>query len=230
MAKDRKMGDEIWVVKFDEESAQNFRDSLIDASRMDPTRPIVVYIDSYGGQVDSLAKMIETMDEVQNPIVTVAMGKAMSCGAILLSHGDYRMCGKHSRIMVHEVSGGTSGDVHDVHADTLELKRLNRHFLGLLAKNCGLDGGYDSLRKLIKSRDGRDLYLDASAALKFGVVDKIGLPKVESMLIHSVALAPVKKIVKQRAPQNKPETPAASTPVKNTKSDQNKKRAKKNGK
>ena len=192
MSKDRK-SDEIWVVKFDEESAQDFRDSMMESSKGDASRPIIVYIDSYGGQVDALAKMIETMDETPNPIVTVAMGKAMSCGAVLLSHGDYRFCGKHSRVMIHEVSSGTSGDVHDMHADVLETKRLNKHFLGLLANNCNLKGGYDSLRKIIKGNDGRDLYLDANSAVKFGVVDKVGLPKLEPVILYNMSIAPQKK-------------------------------------
>jgi ATP-dependent Clp protease protease subunit len=204
MHRDRKhshsgLGDEIWVMKFDEESAQVFRENLMDSSKMDPTRPIVVYIDSYGGQVDSLAKMIESMDEIPNPIITVAMGKAMSCGAILLSHGDYRLCGVHSRVMIHEVSGATSGDIHDMHADTVEHKRLNKYFMGLMAKNCGISGGYEELRKLIKARDGRDLYLDAHDAVKFGIVDAVGLPKIDSMLLHNVSLAPAKKIVQEKA-------------------------------
>lgn len=196
--KDRKTSDEIWVIKFDEEGAQNFRDSVLDASRGDPTKPIVVYIDSFGGQVDSLAKMIETMDETPNPIITVAMGKAMSCGAILLSHGDYRLCGRHSRVMIHEVSAATAGDVHDMHADATEGKRLNKYFMGLLAKNCGINGGYDELRKIIKSRDGRDFYLDANDALKFGIVDSVGLPRIESMLAHSVSIAPPKKVLHKK--------------------------------
>lgn len=122
--------DEIWVIKFDEESAQEFREQVIRASRNDPTQPIVVYIDSYGGLVDSLAKMIETMDEMPNPFITVCMGKAMSCGAVLLSHGDIRWCGKHSRVMVHEVSSGTQGDVNDMKADAQEADRLNKWFMG----------------------------------------------------------------------------------------------------
>ena len=61
--------------------------------------------------MDCLASMIETMDEVPNPIITVAHGMAMSCGAVLLSHGDIRFVGKNSRIMVHEVSGGRAQHV-----------------------------------------------------------------------------------------------------------------------
>lgn len=185
--------DEIWVNKFTEDSAQEFRNKVIKESKKNPHEPIIVYIDSYGGYVDSLAKMIETMDEVPNTIVTVAVGKAMSCGAILLSHGDVRWVGTHSRVMVHEVSSATSGDVHDMHSDSLETKRLNKYFLGLLAKNCNIKGGYDGLRKLIKERDGRDIYLDADAAVEFGIADAVGMPKVASVTLHEVFTTPPKK-------------------------------------
>lgn len=198
MAKDAKLGDghhakeEIWVNEFTERSAQEFREAVIEEAKGDPLRPIVIYIDSYGGQVDALSKMIETMDEVANPIITVAVGKAMSCGAVILSHGDVRFCGKHARVMVHEISGGSVGDVHDVNADVQEMKRLNRYFMGLLAKNCGIKGGYDSLRKLIKNQDGRDNYMDAEAALDFGIVDAIGMPLVSRMKLYQVEISPPK--------------------------------------
>ena len=152
-----RVNGEIWVTEFTTESALVFRQDLFDAAREDPSKPIIVYINSYGGCVDALASMIETMDEITNPIVTVCHGVAMSCAAILLSHGDIRFVGKNSRIMIHEISGGSSGDVHDMHADAVEMKRLNKHFMHLLAKNCNIKGGYDGLRKLIKDRDGREI-------------------------------------------------------------------------
>lgn len=182
---DSKSG-EIWVTKFDEDHADKFRDAVMFSSKMDPSKPIIIYIDSYGGMVDSLAKMIETLDEVPNPIVTVCMGKAMSCGAILLSHGDVRFCGKNSRVMVHEVSSGTAGDVHDMHADVQEAKRLNEHFMGLLARNCGYKS-YSELRKIIKEQDGRDRYLDAKGAVDFGIVDVVGLPKLTGTILYEVS-------------------------------------------
>lgn len=200
--------DEIWVNKFNEESAQDFREQIRDKSKGDPMKPILVYIDSYGGQVDSLAKMIETMDETPNPIVTVAVGKAMSCGAVLLSHGDIRFCGPHSRIMIHEVSGGVQhGDVHDMYADSIEVKRLNRWFMGLLARNCGIKGGYDNIRKIIKNQDGRDRYLDAQEAVKFGIVDGVGMPMINKINVYQVEVAPPKR----KLPRAKPK---ATKPVK----------------
>lgn len=201
--KGRDAGDEIWVNEFTEESAQEFREALIAEAKGDIMRPIVIYIDSYGGQVDALAKMVETMDEIPNPIVTVAVGKAMSCGAVLLSCGNVRFCGKHARIMIHEMSGGTHGDVHDMNADAEEMKRLNRYFMGILAKNCGIKGGYDSLRKIIKGQDGRDTYMDAQAALAFGIVDAIGMPKVNRMKLYQVENTPDKPRLLEKTPTKK---------------------------
>lgn len=176
---------EIWVTKFDEDHAQKFRQAVMEVAKSDPSRPIVIYIDSYGGYVDALAKMIETLDEIPNPIVTACMGKAMSCGAILLSHGDVRFLGKHSRVMVHEVSSGTFGNVQDMKDDVKETVRLNSHFMGLLARNCGFKH-YEEFREIIKQQDGRDLYLHGDEAIKFGIVDAIGLPKISGRMMFEV--------------------------------------------
>lgn len=180
---------EIWVTEFTPSEAQKFRDAVMSQAAVDPTLPIVIYIDSYGGYVDSLAKMIATLDEIPNPVVTVCMGKAMSCGAMLLSHGDIRFCDPHSRVMIHEVSAATSGDVHDMKTDVMETGRLNEYFMGLLAKNCGYKD-YAEIRKLIKEQNGRDRYLSAEDAVKFGIVDTIGLPKVSAHTTYEVTYLP----------------------------------------
>lgn len=214
MALDSKKGDgdEIWVNEFTEKSAQEFRKELLDATKgTDPLRPVIVYIDSYGGQVDALAKMIETMDEIPNPIITVCVGKAMSCGAMLLSHGDIRFCGKHARVMIHEVSSGTFGNVHDMNADTQETKRLNKYFMGLLAKNCGIKGGYDAIRKIIKNQDGRENYMDAAAALKFGIVDGIGMPSINKLNLYQVEAVTDKKRLADRIDAKKSKSKKSET-------------------
>jgi ATP-dependent Clp protease, protease subunit len=191
---------EIWVTKFDEEHAQKFRKQVLEATKGDPQRPITVYIDSYGGYVDALAKMIETLDEVSNPIITACMGKAMSCGAMLLSHGDIRFLGRHSRVMIHEVSSGAGGNVHDMKDDVKETVRLNEYFMGLLARNCGFKN-YEELRAVIKDQDGRDRYLVGADALKFGIVDVIGLPKVTGKVIYEIAKQPTKGLSPARNKQ-----------------------------
>lgn len=191
--------DEIWVMEFTQESAQEFREKVLAESQENPTKPITVYIDSYGGQVDALAKMIATLDEVPNPIITCCMGKAMSCGAILLSHGDMRYVDKHSRVMVHKVSGGSWGDSEDMANDASEINRLNVYWLGLLADNCGIKGGYKELETKLKSKDGRDRYLDARDSVDFGIADIVGLPRLISATVYEVVDTPEKISNKQRA-------------------------------
>ena len=179
-------GDETWVYKFDEEAAHKFRVDVKNKSKRDPNAPIIVYIDSYGGNVDGMAKMIDTMDEIPNPIITVCMGKSMSAGAILLSHGDMRFCSKNSRIMIHELSAGAFGNVRDIANDTDELMRMNRHWIGLLAKNCCISGGYNGIRKVIKDNDNQSIYLDAVMAKQFGIVDCIGVPTTNAAVLYEV--------------------------------------------
>lgn len=188
---DRDGGGEIWVNKFTEESAQKFREQVMEISRENPDVVIPIYIDSYGGYVDSLAKMLATMDEVPNRFITICMGKAMSCGAILLSHGDLRFIDKYSRTMVHNVSSWSWGDVYSMKAGTDETVRLNKKFMGLLAHNTGRS--YDALQKLIKdSTDSKEIWMSAEDTIKFGLADQVGIPVIKSRVEWSCALAPLK--------------------------------------
>lgn len=189
--KDESSGDEIWVCKFDEESAQEFRERVLDVAKRDPHAVIPIYIDSYGGFVDSLAKMIETMDEVPNRFITICMGKAISCGAILLSHGDLRFCGRLSRVMIHNISTGSWGDAYALKADSNEALRMNRKFTGLLAQNCGTT--YDKLQHLIKDAVGsKEIWMDAEEAQKFNIVDEVGIPRVSAMISWAFEVPPLK--------------------------------------
>ena len=199
----KKVSDELWVTEFTTEAALEFRSDVLEASKDDPTRPVIVYINSYGGSVDALASMVETIDEIPNPVITVAHGVAMSCGAMLLSCGDIRFIGKNSRVMVHEVSAGTIGDVHDMANDAQEIQRVNRHFMNLLAKNCGISGGYNALRKMIKDQDGRDRYMNAEEAVKFGICDCIGMPKLSSMKLFQINVTPQKSKITKNKPTKK---------------------------
>lgn len=176
----------IRVTDFTESSARRFHEQVMKAAdHLPETIPIIIYISSYGGYVDSLASMIETLEAVPHKIITVCQGYAMSCGAILFSCGDYRFVGRHSRVMIHEVSGAAMGDTHDVVNDAAETHRLNEYWLGILAKNCGLKD-YSSLRKIVKDRDGRDIWLDAQASIDFGIADFIGLPKLEPYTVANI--------------------------------------------
>lgn len=208
---------EIWVNKFTEESAQEFRERVLAYSQEDPERIIPIYIDSYGGSVFALAKMIETMDEVPNRFVTICQGKAMSCGAILLSHGDARFCGRLSTVLIHNVSSVSWGDVLTMKADSDEVTRLNKMMLGLLADNCQMT--YNELQKEIKdATDSKNIILDANGAKKFKIIDHIGTPGFEPVSYTRVNVIPTKlKLDQPKKTKKKKPTPKKSAKNKKTK-------------
>lgn len=196
-------GNEIWVNEFTEKSAQEFREQVLERSDPEGRMVIPIYIDSYGGYVDSLAKMIETMDEVNNRFITVCMGKAMSCGAILLSHGDLRFCGKFSRIMVHNVSSASWGDAYSMKAGSDEALRLNKIFMGFLAKNCGMT--YDQLQIHIKAAtDSKEIWMSPEDALKFGLVNRIGTPELAPIIQWVCETVPHKNKMNLKEPKIPP--------------------------
>ena len=188
MAKEKNS--EILVNSFTEESAQEFRERVLEIAHDDPNTVIPIRIDSYGGSVDSLMKMIETMDEVDNRFITHCSGKAMSCGAILLSHGDIRFCGKYSRTLIHNVSSFSYGDVLDQAQTAHETMRLNKLALGLLADNCEMT--YKELQAHIKATKGsKDLIMSANQSKKFGLVDYVGAPLIQvATYFHVDVVAP----------------------------------------
>ncbi len=179
MAHDTKDGyKEILVTEFTEASARKFREEFLAEAR-DPDREIIVWVDSMGGFVDPMATMVETIESVSNKVITACVGRAGSCGAILLSFGDERYCGEFSRAMIHRFSSGhdrTSTPEHLIDAE--ESARLENFWLEQLAKNCKIEGGLDALQKKIKDADGK-IWLNAKGAKAFGLVDHIGVPKVK---------------------------------------------------
>lgn len=189
--------DEIVVNKFTEESAKSFRKQVVSRAMQDPNAPILVYIDSYGGYLDSLNSMLETIEQVPNAIVTICMGKAMSCGAALLAAGDHRFCGRNSRVMVHQGSGGARGPIEGLQNDVTEDKRLNKEMMTRIAKRCNIslkEFKDEMKRQLIKADDeARDLYLSPEGALKLGIIDYIGMPHVKPVVMYSVEPAPEKE-------------------------------------
>jgi ATP-dependent Clp endopeptidase proteolytic subunit ClpP len=190
-------GEEIWVFKFNEESAQEFREQVLDIAKKDASAVIPIYIDSYGGYVDSLAKMIETMDEVPNRFITICMGKSMSCGTILLSHGDLRFCGRFSRVMIHNISSVSWGDAYAMKADSDEALKLNKRFMGLLAENCGIS--YDKLQQLIKDSVGsKEIWFSAETAQKFNIVDEVGIPRISPVVSWGFEVPPPKPRTKRQ--------------------------------
>jgi len=186
--------DDIVVNKFTEEEARSFRNKIFRRSSLDPSLPIIVYIDSYGGNVDALNNMIATMHQVPNPIVTACIGKAMSCGAILLAAGDHRYCADGSRILVHEVTAGSINPINEMEADVREARRLNNQMMNFLAKRC--NHTYKEIKQMMHDNDARDITLTAKQALSFGIIDHIGLPLIRPLIMYTITTVPEHKYEK----------------------------------
>lgn len=167
----------IRVSEFTEDSAKAFSEEMREAHASgQPVIPVI--IDSYGGQVDSLNSMISDIRHSEKPVATITVGKAMSCGAVLLSAGTlgYRYADPLARIMIHEVASGDYGKTADLKVSTEETDALNIRMLQMLARNCNKRPDY--FIKLMAKRKNTDWFMTADEAKSHGLVEKLFVPKL----------------------------------------------------
>ena len=115
----------ITVSKFDQESVDKFSDSMSKAHNTgQPIIPII--IDSYGGEAYALLSMIEEIKSAKIPVATIARGKAMSCGAVLLSCGaeGQRYMSANAIVMIHDVASGNWGKIEELKSGVKETERI----------------------------------------------------------------------------------------------------------
>ena len=167
----------IRVNKFDEKSAQDFN-SKVAAAHSTGQKVIPVIIDSYGGQVYSLLSMIGTIRASELPVATIVEGKAMSCGAVLLSCGEkgMRFADPDATIMIHDVSSGGRGKIEELKADVAEAERLDEKIFTIMARNCGKKDDY--FKKKVFNRKHADWYIEPTEAKRHGLVDQLRKPQM----------------------------------------------------
>ena len=167
----------IRVNKFDEEAAKKFQQEVA-AAHNTGQKVIPVVIDSYGGQVYSLMAMISAIKHSEIPVATIVEGKAMSCGAVLLTFGEdgMRFADPDATIMIHDVSSGGLGKVEEIKASAKEADRLDEKIFTMMARNCGKKDDY--FKKKVFSKKHADWFMDATEAKKHGMVNQIRVPKL----------------------------------------------------
>ena len=141
-------------------------------------RILPIFIDSYGGWVDSLVGMLDYFQSFRDngiEIVTIACGKAMSCGALLFAMGDKRFVGKRSRIMFHRVTAGSFGNPDDMKTNSKETERLEKFIFEEVSKNIGRPKGW--LFDQLKKNNFSDWYLNGDEAIESKVATAIGIPQ-----------------------------------------------------
>jgi ATP-dependent Clp protease protease subunit len=115
--------------------------------------------------------LYDTIKFLPCPVHTIALGKVMSAGVLLLASGTKgkRMIGRSARIMMHPVSGGAVGNVFEVMNDTKEYKRLQTQMVDSIVRET--KSSREEIQKIMTS--GHDCYILPEQAIKMGIVDKI---------------------------------------------------------
>ena len=145
----------------------------------DPDKDINLYINSPGGSVTAGLAIYDTMQYVKCPVSTICMGQAASMGALLLTAGakGKRLSLPHSRIMIHQPSGGFGGQASDIELHAKEILRLKAKLNEIMQKHTG-----QSMERIEKDTD-RDYFMGAGEAKEYGLIDEVytkkpaGVPK-----------------------------------------------------
>ena len=135
----------------------------------DPNRDIFLYINSPGGSVDSGMAIYDTMQFISNDVATVAMGLAASMGQFLLCAGaaGKRYALPHSRIMMHQPSGGLGGTPSDIKIQAEQSLHIKKQMFGLISVHTG-----QSIEQIEADAD-RDRWFTAEQARDYGFIDNV---------------------------------------------------------
>lgn len=130
---------------------------------------ITMHIDSPGGSVKSGLSMVDVMEYINCDIRTVNTGMAASMGSVLLGAGTKgkRSSLRHSQTMLHQSSGGFSGNIQDAEIDWKNWQELNKELFVLLGEYC------DKKPEVVMKDATRDFWLSADEALKYGIIDNV---------------------------------------------------------
>ena len=142
---------------------------MLYLNHVDPERDIQLYINSPGGHVYAGLAIYDTMQMIQAPVSTWAVGITASMATILLAAGEKgkRYALPHSTIHMHPAGGGAQGYTPDVRIQFKELERLQNANFYILAKHTGQP------MERIEADFDRDHYMHPQEALEYGIIDHI---------------------------------------------------------
>lgn len=142
---------------------------LLHLESQDAEKDISLYINSPGGEVYSGLAILDTMNFIKPQVSTICVGMAASMAAVLLSAGakGKRFCLPHSKVMIHQPSGGAQGQQTEIEIVAEEIKKTRRELNQILS-----DASGQPIEK-VQADTERDNYLTASEALDYGLIDRI---------------------------------------------------------
>ena len=134
---------------------------------------ITLYINSPGGIATAGLAVYDTMQYVKPDVCTICMGQASSMGAVLLAAGTKgkRSALPHSRIMIHQPSGGAQGMASDIEIQAQEILKMRQELNKILANHTG-----QSMDRINADSD-RNFFMSADEAKKYGIIDEILIKK-----------------------------------------------------
>ena len=142
---------------------------LLHLESENPDRDISLYINSPGGDINSLFAIYDTMQYIKPDLTTICFGQAASAAAVLLAAGTpgKRLALPHSRVLIHQPYAGAQGQVSDIELASREIQRLKAQLEEILARHTGQDASR------IHDDTDRDYVMTAEEAKEYGIIDEV---------------------------------------------------------
>ncbi len=153
----------------DDDVANIIQAQLLFLDSVDPHKDIQIYFNSPGGSVHSGLGIYDTMQWISSDVATICTGMAASMAAVLMCAGTKgkRTALKHSRIMIHQPSGGAQGTSTDLEITVKEIIKLKKELYTIIAEHTG-----NTYEKVEKDSD-RDHWMTSEEAKVYGIIDEI---------------------------------------------------------
>ena len=159
----------------DDQVANIVTAQLLFLESSDSSKDIQIYINSPGGSVYAGLGIYDTMQIIKPDVATICTGIAASMGAVLLVAGEKgkRSALKHSRVMIHQPSGGAQGVASDMEINLREMLKLKKELYDIISEHSG------QTYEWVEKASDRDYWMTSSEAKDFGMVDEVLARKVE---------------------------------------------------
>lgn len=146
---------------------------LLFLESTDPKKDVLLYINSPGGSVTAGLGIYDTMQYIKPDVATICTGIAASMGAVLLAGGakEKRSALQHSRVMIHQPSGGMQGQSKDMEISLKLILSMKEELYQILADHSG-----KTFEEIERDSD-RDYWMKAPEAKEYGLIDEVLLPK-----------------------------------------------------
>ena len=159
----------------DDQVANIVTAQLLFLESSDSSKDIQIYINSPGGSVYAGLGIYDTMQIIKPDVSTICTGMAASMGAVLLVAGEKgkRSALKHSRVMIHQPSGGAQGVASDMEINLREMLKLKKELYDIISEHSG------QTYEWVEKASDRDYWMTSSEAKDFGMVYEVFERKVE---------------------------------------------------